>query len=216
MHDIRAVLFDLDGTLTRPGALDFPAIKRRLGCPQDSAILEFLAGLEPRERYRLERILESIELEAASLAEPNDGAEGCVKNLRDLSVPLGIITRNCRSSVDVTFSRLGGISRDDFSVIICREDASPKPDPAGVLLSARLMDVDAANLLLVGDFRFDVMAGRAAGSLTALVTNGGPCPWRHDPPPDWVLNGLKDVVGLVKNPREAGLCRYAAACEQRT
>ncbi|HDR14647.1 MAG TPA: HAD family hydrolase [Desulfobacteraceae bacterium] len=199
MGGIRAVLFDLDGTLTRPGALDFPAIKRTLGCPQDSAILEFLAGVEARERSRLEKILESIELEAAELAEPNEGAEACVRALRSLSVPLGIITRNCHRSVDVTISRLGNISQDDFSVIVCREDAPPKPDPAGVLLSARLMGIDASNLLLVGDFRFDVLAGRAAGALTALVTNGGECPWKNDPPPDWLVNGLKDVVHLVKN-----------------
>jgi phosphoglycolate phosphatase-like HAD superfamily hydrolase len=203
MKDIRAVLFDLDGTLTRPGALDFPGIKRTLGCPQDSAILEFLAGVEPFERIRLEKILESIELEAAALAEPNDGAEACVSALRGISVPLGIITRNCRSSVELTFSRLGKISKDDFSVIICREDAPPKPDPAGVLLSARLMGINAAKLLLVGDFRFDVLAGKAAGALTALVTNDAPCPWKNDPSPDWVVKGLEDVVSLVKNYRKA-------------
>lgn len=198
MGDIRAVLFDLDGTLTRPGLLDFPAIKRTLGCPQDSAILEFLAGLQPEERCRLEEMLESIELDAASVAEPNEGAEECVMALRRLSVPLGIITRNCRTSVDVTISRLGQISKNDFSVIVCREDAPPKPDPAGVLLSARLMGIDVSNLLLVGDFRFDVLAGRAAGALTALVTNCGPCPWKNDPSPDWIVDELKDVIHLVK------------------
>ncbi|MFO8090946.1 MAG: HAD family hydrolase [Desulfatiglandaceae bacterium] len=201
MGDIRAVLFDLDGTLTRPGALDFPAIKRTLGCPQDSAILEFLAGLEPQEKSRLEEMLESIELEAAAVAEPNEGAEECVRTLRSLSVPLGIVTRNCRTSVDVTISRLGRISKNDFSVIVCREDAPPKPDPAGVVLSARLMGIDISNLLLVGDFRFDVLAGRAAGALTALVTNCAPCPWKDDPPPDWIVNELKDVIHLVKNHR---------------
>jgi len=199
MGYIRAVLFDLDGTLTRPGALDFPAIKRTLGCPQDSAILEFLAGLEREEKSRLEAILESIELEAASLAEPNEGAEECVRALRSLAVPLGIITRNCRTSVDVTISRLGRISKRDFSVIVCREDAPPKPDPAGVLLSARLMGIDVSSLLLVGDFRFDVLAGRAAGALTALVTNCAPCPWQNDPAPDWIVSELKDIIHLVKN-----------------
>ena len=39
---IKGVLFDFDGTLTRPGALDFPAIKQELGCPADQAILEYL------------------------------------------------------------------------------------------------------------------------------------------------------------------------------
>ena len=30
IENIKAVLFDFDGTLTQPGALDFPAIKRKL------------------------------------------------------------------------------------------------------------------------------------------------------------------------------------------
>ena len=199
MNTIRGVLFDLDGTLTRPGALDFPAIKRKIGCPEHLPILEFLETVVPPERRRLEAVLEEAEMEAAALAEPNDGAEACVRALRGFSLPLGIITRNCRNSVDATFERLGNITRDHFSAIVCREDAAPKPDPAGVMLAARAMGVDAAHLLLVGDFRFDIQAGRAAGSLTALVTNGRPCPWRDDPAPHWVVTGLEDVVSLVKN-----------------
>ena len=39
---IKGVLFDFDGTLTLPGALDFPAIKRELNCPPDIPILEYL------------------------------------------------------------------------------------------------------------------------------------------------------------------------------
>jgi hypothetical protein len=33
------VLFDFDGTLTHPGALDFAAIKREVGCPADRFVL---------------------------------------------------------------------------------------------------------------------------------------------------------------------------------
>jgi hydrogenase expression/formation protein HypE len=203
MNTIRAVLFDLDGTLTRPGALDFPAIKRKLGCPVHLPILEFLETVESDERLRLEAVLELAEMEAAAVAEPNEGAEACVGMLQALSLPLGIITRNCRISVGLTLSRCGKISKDDFSVIVCREDAPPKPDPAGVVLAAREMGVDTSELLLVGDFRFDVLAGRAAGALTALVTNGAPCPWRDDPTPDWVVDCLTEVVGLLNGKRGA-------------
>lgn len=199
MRPIRGVLFDLDGTLTRPGALDFPAIKRKMGCPENLPILEFLETVEPFGRSRLEAVLEAAELEAAAVAEPNHGAEACIRSLRNVSLPLGIITRNCRSSVDVTLTRLGNISRDDFSVIVSREDAPPKPDPAGVVFAAGKMGVDTADLLLVGDFRFDIEAGRAAGSLTALVTNGRPCPWCDDVSPDWIVERLEDIIFLAKS-----------------
>jgi len=42
---IKAVLFDFDGTLTKPGALDFNRIKSELGCPLDRPVLEFIQNL---------------------------------------------------------------------------------------------------------------------------------------------------------------------------
>ena len=49
-YRIDAVLFDFDGTLTQPGALDFPALKRDIGCPQGIPVLEFMAGLKDAAR----------------------------------------------------------------------------------------------------------------------------------------------------------------------
>ena len=49
---LRAVLFDFDGTLTRPGALDFAAIKRQVGCPPDRFVLEWDQGTAGRRRAR--------------------------------------------------------------------------------------------------------------------------------------------------------------------
>jgi hydrogenase expression/formation protein HypE len=40
-YRIDGVLFDFDGTLTRPGALDFSVIKRAIGCRADTPVLEF-------------------------------------------------------------------------------------------------------------------------------------------------------------------------------
>ena len=69
---IKGVLFDFDGTLTVPGALDFPSIKRMLGCPLDHPILEFIAVQPVECRPGLLRILEEQEDLAAenSLPEP--------------------------------------------------------------------------------------------------------------------------------------------------
>ena len=45
---IKGILFDLDGTLTCPGALDFPSIKREMNCPGDTPILEYLETHKPQ------------------------------------------------------------------------------------------------------------------------------------------------------------------------
>ena len=49
-YRLRAVLFDFDGTLTEPDALDFPAAKRDLGCPPEQLLLEWVQSLPPGER----------------------------------------------------------------------------------------------------------------------------------------------------------------------
>jgi len=54
---IRAVIFDLDGTITRP-FFDFDAIREEMGLPADSGpILETMAKMSPDQRKRAEDIL---------------------------------------------------------------------------------------------------------------------------------------------------------------
>jgi len=67
-----------------------------------------------------------------------------------------------------------GISAKDFSVIITRENAIPKPDPEGVHKAAEAMGIKPQELLVVGDFLFDIMAGQTAGAHTALIKNVHP------------------------------------------
>ena len=92
---LRAVLFDFDGTLTRPGALDFAAIKREVGCPPDRFVLEWIQELpEGAERDAAAAALERFELAAADASEPNDGVEHVVRALRTAGVAIGVLTRN--------------------------------------------------------------------------------------------------------------------------
>jgi hypothetical protein len=62
---IKGVLFDFDGTLTLPGALDFPAIRREMNCPPDLPILEWLETVPAERKPPLMKILESAEEKAA-------------------------------------------------------------------------------------------------------------------------------------------------------
>jgi beta-phosphoglucomutase-like phosphatase (HAD superfamily) len=79
---IKGVIFDFDGTLTRPGALDFPAIKRELGCPVDEMILEYIETQPPGRQAELMKILEKKEEIAAEDSFPNKGSEKCLSVLK--------------------------------------------------------------------------------------------------------------------------------------
>jgi len=197
---IRGVLFDFDGTLTRPGSLDFPAIKAELGCPLDQPILEFLATLPRDRRSALMKILDEMEDRAGEESRPNRGAEKCLSVLKQKGFVIGILTRNSLSSVKKALVHFKGVTINDFSAIITRDAVPiPKPRPEGARKAARQMGLLPSEILVVGDYRFDVMAGKAAGAYTALLTNGrGSVMKAGDPEPDYIVGSLEEIVYILE------------------
>jgi len=195
---IRGILFDFDGTLTLPGALDFPAIKREMGCPLDTPILEYLETVPEDLKPSLVNILEAREEKAAEESLPNIGAEKCLLALRDKGVLLGIITRNSLPSVIRALEKFERVRLHDFAAVITRDDSLPKPHPQGVHKACQRMGLSVSELMLVGDFRFDVLAGYAAGACTVLLTNGKPSLMvPGDPEPDYTVDCLEEILQLV-------------------
>ena len=195
---IKGVLFDFDGTLTFPGALDFPAIRREMNCPPDIPILEWLETVPAERKPPLMKILESAEEKAAEESLPNVGAEECLLTLRDRGVLLGIITRNSLPSVRVALERFETVRLLDFSTVITRDDSLPKPHPDGVHKACERMGLAASELMVVGDFRFDVIAGKAAGACTVLLTNGRRSVMAAgDPEPDFTVARLEEILQFV-------------------
>jgi hydrogenase expression/formation protein HypE len=194
----RAVLFDFDGTLTRPGAIDFAELRRLLACPAGTPILEYIDGLadEPSRR-EAHGILDGYELAAARASVPNDGAEDLVHRLRAAGVAVGILTRNSLASVKEALKSFPTVSLADFPAIVTREDRGrPKPHPDGVHRAAELLGVTPAEMLVVGDYVFDIAAGRAAGAATAFLTNGAP-PRQMDVSADYTVQSLDQLAAVV-------------------
>ncbi len=204
---IRAVLFDFDGTLTRPEALDFAALRGALGCPAGATILEYIDALPTREeQQKAHGILSTFELAAARASMPSPGAEEVVVLLRDRAIGRGILTRNTLASIREALRNFTIVSEADFSVILTRESAGrPKPHPDGVIDAARELGVAPQEMLVVGDFIFDIAAGRAAGSPTVLVTNGRTTPDTRAPgaaslrdaEPDFTIQSLSELAPLL-------------------
>ena len=193
---IRGVLFDFDGTLTGPGSIDFAAIRQAIGCPAGAAVLEFIAALPPGEKDRALGILDARELEAAKLSRPNAGAEDLIRHLRARSIPLGIFSRNSRGAILEALGNFSTTKAEDFQIIISRDDAEPKPDPAGVHLAARKLGVAVECLLNVGDYVFDIEAAQRAGAPVVWL-KGGSASFRLKRPPDYTIGHLSELEGLV-------------------
>ncbi|MDZ7695966.1 MAG: HAD family hydrolase [Deltaproteobacteria bacterium] len=197
-HDLKGVLFDFDGTLTRPGTLDFPAIKRALGCPPERPILEYIGQHPPGQRASLVAVLDKHEMQAAACARPNGGAESCLRTLKEGGVLVGILTRNSLQSVRKSFQAFQTTTPLDFATIVTREDAAPKPHPEGVWIAARAMHIPPERLVVIGDYRFDIIAGKRAGAKTILLTNGKDSTMADgDPAPDHVCASFEEVLEVL-------------------
>jgi HAD superfamily hydrolase (TIGR01509 family) len=193
---IRAVLFDFDGTLTRPGVIDFAGMRSALGCAEGQPILEHVEQIaNPAERERADAILDAHEMAAAERSEPNDDAEETVHGLLEMGFPVSVLTRNCRRAIDRSLENFASLSVSRFTVLLTRDDVSrPKPDPEGALRAAREMNVPVESLLCVGDYVYDVELARNAGCTSVYLSPSGDEPTIK---PDYTIKRLGEVIRIV-------------------
>jgi HAD superfamily hydrolase (TIGR01549 family) len=168
-------VFDMDGTLTL-AVHDFAAIKRALDIPLEHDILGHLAALPEALAAAKHAWLLEHERELALNAEPAPGALELVRELQGRGCRLGILTRNAHELALLTLRAIG--LDDCFAVadVIGRDEVPPKPDPAGLLHFASTWQVAPSELVMVGDYRFDLECARAAGARSVLV-NLAENPW---------------------------------------
>jgi HAD superfamily hydrolase (TIGR01509 family) len=179
LQDCEGWIFDLDGTLT-VAAHDFEAIRRELGLEPAKPILEQLARLPRDEASARYAQLDEIELQIAREARPAPGALALLQVLSSGGMRLGIVTRNSHRTSLLTLQSCGLEAFFKPCCIVGREGATPKPDPDGVhrLLAHWSLAPDRA--VVVGDHRFDLLAGRAVGTATAHVDPTGEFGWPED------------------------------------
>ena len=208
---LRAVLFDFDGTLTRPGALDFAALKREVGCPPGSLVLEWIEAL-PAGARREDGTGRAGALRAGRRrrvrAERGRRATS-LRGLRRQGLKIGILTRNGLPAVRRALSRFRDLDADDFDVIVTRDDEiPPKPAPDGVLHAARRWACRPRRRSWSATTSSTCEAGRAAGAVTAYLTNGadGELPGQaaheldrlEDADCDFVVHGLAELDDVVR------------------
>jgi HAD superfamily hydrolase (TIGR01509 family) len=188
----KAVLFDMDGTLTVP-TFDFPGIRRALGLPPGAPILECIAKMEPEQQLAAEVILHRFEDEVAEKAPLADGCEQLLQFLLAKDIHLAVITRNRRQSV-LTFQKRYPLPID---VWITREDGPHKPDPTSLLLACQRLGVRTQEAWMVGDGQFDVEAGINAGMPSIWLAHARPRTFAAEP---WkTVETLRDLLDWCQN-----------------
>ncbi|MHC1479452.1 HAD family hydrolase [Frateuria aurantia] len=186
---IRAVLFDLDGTLLdtaadlyaalqalcaeqgRP-APDARAVRQRVSAGALALLALAFPDLdEAAQKALLPRYLELYRTNLLSVTRPFAGIEALLERIEQNGLRWGIVTNKAGFLTEAIVDGLGW--RPRLSALVAG-DTLPvkKPDPGTLLLGCEQAGVTPAAAVYVGDDTRDVAAGGAAGMYTVAVNWG--------------------------------------------
>jgi len=166
----------MDGTLTC-AMHDFDAMRRSLDLPVGVPILEALACLPADQAAEKHLELDAMELRMAYDATVQPGAFELLSVLENRQASIGIVTRNGKRIAEATLEACGLAVFFNTRTIISRDCCGAKPDPAGVKLLLSRWSAQPANAVMVGDYKYDLEAGRRAGVTTVHFTADSQCAW---------------------------------------
>ena len=165
---IRGAIFDMDGTLV-DSSLDFDEMRRAMGLVGGLPLLEAIAQANADDAERCWAILHEHERQGARRATLYPGVREFLDTLAERGRRRAVFTRNSRLSTAVTLERL----QLDFDPVVCREDGPAKPHPAAIWKICETWGFRPNECAMIGDYRFDIEAGRRAGTHTVLFTGSG-------------------------------------------
>lgn len=191
---IRGVIFDLDGTLV-DSQLDFDAMRQEMDLPPEMAILEALTKLPTDHADRCREILDRHERAGAERSTLLPGVREVLESVTRRRWHQAIVTRNSRP---VTEATLRGVALH-FAHVMTRDDGPVKPDPWPIERLCHEWQLNPAEVVMIGDYRFDIECGRAAGARTVLLTGkSDPHHYKNEERADLVLSSLAEPTLLLR------------------
>lgn len=192
---IRAVVFDLDGTLVEFN-LDYKSARAEViqflstqGFPQSlfsikESVFEMLKkveismknnGKDLKElaglRQAVLTLLEKYELESASSTRPLPGVFETLKALKKAGLKLALFTVNGQKSVNYVLETLR--LKEFFSAIITRNSVpSVKPNPVHLETVLEALKVKPDEAIVVGDSIWDMKSAQELGAFAVGATTG--------------------------------------------
>ena len=207
---LRAVLFDVDGTLLDTTEFIYQGfehalrthgypVRRRedfarvMGRTLSAGYLELAPGCDDALLCRTHRAFQTRNLH---LARPYPDAAVVLSALRDAGLRLAAITTRSRLTSTDTL-KLAGLDEYLDEVISFEDVTHIKPHPEPLLLALDRLSAPPHAAVMVGDTDADILAGRAAGVRTVGVTYGFHGPEVAAHAPDALIDALAELLPLV-------------------
>lgn len=189
---LRAVLFDMDGTLTESEDIWTAALKwmaGELGGQLSTAARDRMLGRS------LGEVVEMLHAETASSADTaatrrallgkvedimrrgvpwRPGARELLASVRQAGLQTALVTSSPRRLVDITMTSLG---HDAFDITICGDEVRrPKPDPEPYCTAMAMLGLNADQCVAIEDSEPGAIAAERAGLPVLVVPSGEPIP----------------------------------------
>ena len=189
LENIKAVIFDLDGTLVDSmwmwKSIDVEYLGRKgIAVPEDiQAFQEELEGMGFTEtavffknRFQIEDSLEEIKKTWIFMAEEKycnevplkAGVREFLEKLRNRNIRIGISSSNSRELIQVVL-KAHGIAEYFDCITTCCEVPNSKPAPDVYLKTAEGLQVEPKDCLVFEDVPMGIMAGKNAGMQVCAV-----------------------------------------------
>ena len=207
---IKAILFDIDGTILDTSDFVFSAVKytlakhnlsiteENLTLAKGKPLVEFYKFLFPSQDYQLfSKTHDDYQQDKFDKVKIFPGVLKVLRKLKADGFLLAAVSNRTRISL-VKSLKLGKIYKY-FDMIVALEDVeNPKPHKDHPLKALELLDVEKEFAIMVGDTENDILAGKNAGIKTIGVSYG----WAGDEiknhNPDFVIDKIDELFSLFE------------------
>ncbi|WP_339897739.1 HAD-IA family hydrolase [uncultured Gilvimarinus sp.] len=214
---IRAIVFDLDGTLLDTAG-DFIVVLNKLRhehnldpLPDNTirrtvsngarALIELGFNCtegEPGFGELRERLLELYMQHIAVYTQPFNGIVELLHDLKRSGIDWGIATNKPELYTEALLERMALKPAPD--IVICPDNVTHrKPDPESLLLAARHFECEPSQIIYLGDHIRDIECGRRAGAVTIgcgygyIAEDDDPSQWQAD----YTVNHSLELAPLI-------------------
>lgn len=207
---IKAVLFDIDGTLLNTAELIYQAFEHSLkingqkvlarrkmaasiGKSLEDCYLDFAPNGDP---IVLSKTHNEFQLKNPHLAALFPDTLKTLERLKNLGFKMAGITNRWKSSGELSVKHAGLDKYLDF--VLFRDDVKKlKPDPQPVFQALEKLKIKKEEAVLAGDSEVDILCGRNAGIKTVGVTFGFLGEKIRNSSPDYVIDSLSELPEIL-------------------
>jgi pyrophosphatase PpaX len=210
---IKAVLFDLDGTVVNTNNLILESykhtLKTKLGfVPDDKELVKYfgeplITTLKRFDEENAEELrktyVEFNERMHDELALEIKGIYETFERLKRNGFKIAIVTSKRKIMADKGLNLFNLMNFIDI-MVTPENTEKHKPDPEPVLKACELLEIEPVEALVVGDSHYDILCGKNAGAYTCAVKYTAlPIEMLLKYSPDFLIDDPNEIIDIIGN-----------------